>query len=250
MFKKFMTDKNNNNDYNDIIENRKRLINSDTRFDVKEAYNELRTNLMFSIPSNGSKVISVTSSITSEGKSTTCLNTAISFAEIYGKSIIVDCDLRRPNVNRLLDINNKKGLSNLLVNDCILENVIIKTKYKNLDTIIAGNIPPNPTELLSSDVMSELIGELKKRYEYIFLDTPPVNIVIDASILVKLVDGVVVVVKQQMAEKKMLQETVKKLKFANAKILGFVLNDVPVTSNGYIRGKYGKYGYSHYTLDK
>lgn len=241
------SNKKNNKDYDNTDENCQKIINKDTRFDVKEAYNELRTNLMFSIPSSKTKVVSVTSSIASEGKSTTCLNTAISFADIYGKTIVVDCDLRRPNVDKLLGIGNKKGLSNLLVNDCKFDEAVFKTEYKNLDALIAGNIPPNPTELLSSDAMAKLIDELKEKYEYIFLDTPPINIVIDASILVKHVDGVVVVVRQQMAEKKMLQEAVKKLKFANAKILGFVLNDVPSVNKRYATGKYG---YSRYSSDK
>ncbi len=248
MLNKIIKDKNNSN-FDNIEENSKKIITTDTRFDVREAYNELRTNLMFSIPSSGSKVISITSSIASEGKSTTCLNTAISFADIYGKAIVVDCDLRRPNVDKLLGLNTKKGLSNLLVNDCKFEDAIVRTKYKNLDVITAGNIPPNPTELLSSDAMSKLIDELKREYKYIFLDTPPINIVIDASILVKLVDGVVLVVRQQVAEKKMLQESVKKLRFANAKILGFVLNDVPSDNKRYSRGKYGRYGYAQYTSD-
>ncbi|MDO4301440.1 MAG: CpsD/CapB family tyrosine-protein kinase [Clostridia bacterium] len=251
MLKKFISDnkKNNNNEIGADIAS-KRLIGADTRFDVKEAYNELRTNIMFSIPNAGSKVVAVTSSVTSEGKSTTCLNTAISFADIYGKAIIIDCDLRRPNINRLLGVKEKKGLSNILVNDCCLTDAIIKTKYKNLDAITAGNIPPNPTELLSSETMTDIVSQLKKDYKYIFLDTPPINIVIDASLLVKLVDGVVIVVRQQIAEKRMLQETVKKLNFANAKILGFVLNDVSVESKRYMKGKYGRYGYSHYTLDE
>ncbi len=235
---------------NTIIDDSKKLIDTDTRFDVKEAYNELRTNILFSIPSSDSKVIAMTSSVTSEGKSTTCLNSAISFAETYGKSIIIDCDLRRPNVNKLLGTKGEKGLSNLLVNDCSFENAVVKTKYKNLDAITAGSIPPNPTELLESENMTVLIDELKKEYKYIFLDTPPVNIVIDASILAKISDGVVIIVRQQLAEKRMLWETVKKLRFANAKILGFVLNDVPVTSKSYVRGRFGKYGYSTYSENK
>ncbi len=249
MLDKIIKDKNNSN-FDNIEENSKKIISCDTRFDVREAYNELRTNLMFSIPSSGSKVVSITSSVASEGKSTTCLNTAISFADIYGKTIVIDCDLRRPNVDRLLGLKTKKGLSNLLVNDCRFEDAIVRTKYKNLDVIAAGNIPPNPTELLSSEEMTKLIEELKREYKYIFLDTPPINIVIDASILVKLVDGVVVVVRQQVAEKKMLQESVKKLRFAGAKILGFVLNDVPSDNKKYSRGKYGKYGYSQYVSDR
>ncbi len=229
-----------------IEENSKRILSKESSFDIHESYKELRTNIMFSLPVSGCKVISVTSGIASEGKSTTCFNVAITFAETGAKVIVVDCDLRRPNVANLLQIKKDKGLSNVLIKDCSLEDAIIATEYTNLDTLVAGKIPPNPAELLSSAPMKELIDTLKQRYDYIFLDTPPVNVVTDASLLTKLVDGYIIVVKQFRAEKTALVETVRKLNFVDAKILGFILNGVRYTKMGYGKYGYGKYGYGKY----
>ncbi len=240
----------NLNSRTSIEENSKRILSKDLGFDIHESYKELRTNIMFSLPGSGCKVISVTSGIASEGKSTTCFNAAITFAETGAKVIVIDCDLRRPNVANLLHIRKEKGLSNILINDCKLEDAVIKTEYSNLDTIIAGKIPPNPAELLSSAPMKELIKTLREKYDYIFLDTPPVNVVTDASLLTTIVDGYIIVIKQLRAEKSALVETVRKLNFVDAKILGFILNGVKYTKMGYGKYGYGKYGYGKYGYGK
>ena len=225
-----------------------RIINDKTTFDVRESFNELRTNIVFSMSSKGSKKVLITSSIASEGKSTTCLNMAITFAEAGTKTLLIDCDLRVPNVGKLLDDNTKKGLSNILVNDCTVDEALHGTQYKNLDVILSGSIPPNPTELLASDSMQALVDELSEKYDYIIFDAPPVNVVTDAVIISRLATGVVIVCRQYVADKKMLTATVEKLRFANAKILGIVLNDVASTKSGY--GKYGKYGkYGRYSYN-
>lgn len=227
-------------------ENRLRLLSKDTRFDVKESYKELRTNVMFSLTKQGCKIIAVTSSIASEGKSTTCFNTAITFAETGAKVLVIDCDMRRPNVAKLLNIKNDKGLSNILVGESTVEQVLVHSVYDGLDVITAGNIPPNPTELLTSDNVEITLEKLKEKYDYIFLDTPPVTIVTDAILLSKNVDGFIVVVRQTRAEKKMLTDAVGKLRFVNAKIIGFVFNGVVVSKSGY--GYYKKnYKYSKYS---
>ncbi len=227
-------------------ENRLRLLSKKTRFDIKESYKELRTNIMFSLTKKGCKVIAVTSSIASEGKSTTCFNTAITFAETGAKVLVIDCDMRRPNVAKLLDSKIEKGLSNILVGESTVEQVLIHSDYEGLDVITAGNIPPNPTELLTSDNLITTIENLKEKYDYIFLDTPPVTIVTDAVLLSKVSDGFVVVVRQTKAEKKMLTDAVSKLRFVDAKIIGFVFNGVVVSKTGY--GYYKKsYKYSRYS---
>ena len=214
-------------------------------FDVRESFNELRTNIVFSMSSKGTKKVLITSSIASEGKSTTCLNMAITFAEAGTKTLLIDCDLRVPNIDKLLNDDSKKGLSNILVNDCTIEEALHPTQYKNLDVILSGSIPPNPTELLASDAMQALMDELSDKYDYILLDAPPVNVVTDAVIISRLATGVVVVCRQYVTDKKMLGATVEKLQFANAKILGIVLNDVAVAKKGYGKySKYGRYGYS------
>lgn len=224
--------------------NRKRLLSDRTKFAVKESYKELRTNVMFSLAGDESKVILVTSALAGEGKSTSCFNLAMTFAETGAKVIVLDCDLRRPNVGKLLGFNDEEGLSNYLVKKASLEKVVKSSGFTNLDVILAGKVPPNPVELLSSDSMKELLEILKEKYDYIFLDTPPIHIVTDAAAMSSLVDGTIVVVRQFVAEKNILKEAVGKLEFVNAKILGFVFNDVVVGGKNY--GKYNssyKYGY-------
>lgn len=224
--------------------NRKRLINAQTGFDVREAYKELRTNIMFSLPGDGCKKILSTSSVASEGKSTTNFNLAITVAETGAKVILIDCDMRRPNIARLLNEKGDRGLSNVLINDCSLRTAIFKTKYENLDVIFSGKIPPNPAELLSSDKMVETVDKLAEEYDYIFFDTPPINLVTDAALISKLTDGVVIVTRQYYTDRKLLLQAVEKLKFVNAKIIGLVLNDVVYSKAGY--GGYGKYKYGGY----
>ena len=227
--------------------NSQRIINDKTTFDVRESFNELRTNTVFSMPAKGTKKVLVTSSIASEGKSTTCLNMAITFAEAGSKILLIDCDLRCPNVGKLLDDNEKKGLSNILVNDCTVAEALHETKYKNLDVILSGSIPPNPTELLASETMQALIDELSQYYDYILFDAPPVNVVTDAAIISRIASGVIVVCRQYVTDKKTLAAAIDKLEFVDAKILGLVLNDVSTSKAGYGKyGRYNRYAYSSY----
>lgn len=232
-----------------LRENMARVLNEKTSFNVREAFNELRTNVLFSLTNKGAKKVLITSSLASEGKSTTAINMAISFAETDVKVLIVDCDLRRSNIGRLLDDKEKRGLSNILVNDCKTEDCVHGTKYKNLDVVLAGSVPPNPTELLSSDGMKVFVDEMSEKYDYIIFDAPPINLVTDAAILSRLANGVVVVCRQYVTEKKLLASAIDKLKFVDAKILGIVLNDVSMSKKGYGRySNYGRYsGYGYYS---
>lgn len=232
---------------------KEKILSPDTTFQVREAYKTLRTNVIFSLPQEGCKKICVTSSIASEGKSTNCLNLAITFAETGAKVLIIDCDLRRPNISKLLERKSYPGLSNVLVGLNKLEDVISDSGYKNLDVIFSGNIPPNPAELLGSDKMSDIIDELSKKYDYIFFDTAPVNIVTDTTILAKWMSGIIMVVLYNSTDKDTIEESIKQLEFVGAKILGFVLNGVVYGNNGsykynYKRSnyKYRRYNYRNY----
>lgn len=232
---------------------KEKVLSPDTTFQVREAYKTLRTNVIFSLPQEGCKKICVTSSIASEGKSTNCLNLAITFAETGAKVLIIDCDLRRPNVSKLLGRKSYPGLSNVLVGLNKLEDVISDSGYKNLDVIFSGNIPPNPAELLGSDKMGDIIDELSKKYDYIFFDTAPVNIVTDTTILAKWMSGIIMVVLYNSTDKDTIEESIKQLEFVGAKILGFVLNGVVYGNNGsykynYKRSnyKYRRYNYRNY----
>ena len=216
------------------------ILSDDAPFFVKEAYKALRTNIIFSLPIDECKKIAVTSALAGEGKSTNCLNLAISFAQMGSKTIIVDADLRRPNISKLLDKKASPGLSNVLVGLSSLDEVICKTKFDNLDTIFSGDIPPNPTELLISDRMNEMLDKLSENYDYIFIDCPPINVVTDASIISKYVSGMIMVVRQGETTKDDVLEAKNQLDFAGAKIIGTILNDAGESGAAY---KYKNYKY-------
>ncbi len=211
---------------------REKILNSKSPFHVREAYKALRTNLIFSLPADGCKKLVVTSALASEGKSTNCLNMAITFAEMDAKVLIIDCDLRRPNLAKLLDVQNAPGLSNYLVGLNTSDEIVHKSSYNNLSYITAGNIPPNPVELLSSDNMARLIEKLEREFDYIFFDTPPVNLVIDTIVISKYVHGVVMIALQNSTDKEAIRYALNQLNFVGSKVLGFVLNGVIFTNSG------------------
>lgn len=233
------------------------IIDKRTKFSTKEAYKTLRTNIMFSLKNDGKpKTVVVTSAIPGDGKTTTALNMAITFSQIGSKVLLIDGDLRKPRIHKYLEIENNEGLSRILGGFSKVEDAIIKTKF-GVDCITAGSVPPNPSELISSPAMSALIESLKEKYDYIFIDTPPVSIVSDTLTISALCDGVLVVVRAKYTPKSLLNQAINSIKFTNAKIIGIVLNGVNYAKSGYgvhngkyySRGKYGsygKYGYHYY----
>lgn len=225
---------------------RKRILNDKSGFFMQEAYKTLRTNVNFSLAdTEGCKVLMVTSAVKSEGKSLSALNLAISLAQIDKKVMIIDCDLRRPKLNRLLDVSAPCGLSNLLMDMGMLDKAIIHSKEYGLDLIISGDIPPNPAELLSSVRMQKLIETLRQRYDYIIVDSPPVNLVIDAVALSPRCDGVLLVVRANSSERGAVIHAMEQLDYVKANVLGFVFNAVTAeTGSGY--GKYRYHQYSRY----
>ena len=238
-----------------IREERRNLLTPKSDFFIREAYKTLRTNVSFSLTGDEkSKIIVVTSSQQSEGKSITATNLAISYAQTDRKVVLIDCDLRRPKLSRLLQLNNPIGLSNILMTPDLRDSAIIATGLPNLDVILSGDIPPNPSELLSSPRMQRLLTSLRKQYDYIILDTPPINMVIDAVVLAPNSDGVLFVVRAGLAERGAIIHAVEQLEYAKAKILGFVLNGMELakTNYGYSKnryrryGRYGRYGYGGY----
>ena len=224
------------------------IINDNTKFNIKEAYKTTRTNIIFALNSDkGCKRIILTSSIPGEGKSLTSINIAITFAMADTKVLIIDCDLRKPKLHKYLGADNKKGLSNVLggfdkIEDCVKVNKDLKVSF-----LTAGHTPPNPIELLSSGKMEKLLDELSEQYDYIFLDTPPVNVVADTSAIAKFSDGILFVVRHKFTTQDMVYKAISTLEFANAKLLGFVLNDVDLSSYSYTsKVGYGGYRYKNY----
>lgn len=233
-----------------LAEDRKSILTESSDFFVREAYKTLRTNCIFALAGQeGCKVLTLTSSLQGEGKSTTALNLAISFAQAENRVILIDCDLRRPQVARLLRKRSSVGLSNLLLDLSQIDKAIVKSGIERLDVILSGDIPPNPSELLGSTRMSALLEQLRERYDYVILDTPPVNMVTDAVVLAPKSDGVLFVVRANCSERGLVARAVEQLQYANTKILGFVLDDVVASGGSYRYKKYGGYGYGSAYVD-
>ena len=216
------------------------LLTKKSPFAVREAYKAMRTNLMFSIPGEKCRKILITSSKQHEGKSITAVNLGIAFAENQAKVLLVDCDLRMPTDAQKLQLKQSPGLTNLLIGLCALEDAVHHLP-NGLDVLPAGDIPPNPSELLGSEEMQVLIEQLEQEYEYIIFDTPPVCTVTDAAILSKWMSGVVMVVRRNIADQESVAAALSQLNFAEAKLLGFVFNDALNEQ----QKTYKKYGYGY-----
>lgn len=225
------------------------LLNSRSDFYLREAYKTLRTNVTFSLADvDGSKVIAVSSSAQSEGKSITAANLALSFTQAGKRVILIDCDLRKPKIARLLSMSAEDGLVNALMDASKLEESIVPYEDTKLDVLLCGTIPPNPSELLGSERMKQLLALLRGQYDYIVLDTPPINVVTDAVVLRSVVDGYLFVVRANQSERGEILHALDQLDYAQAKVLGFVLNGVALenTSYGYSKKRYRRYGYGRY----
>ncbi len=238
-----------------INEERKNILTLKSGFYQREAYKTLRTNVNFALTdTEDCKTIIVTSAMQSEGKSLTSLNLAISLAQTDKKVLLIDCDLRRPKLGRLLNVASKTGLSNLLVQPDNFGKALHHSDAHGIDFILSGDIPPNPSELLASARMQSLLEQLHEKYDYIIMDTPPVDMVIDAVVLAPLTDGILFVVRANQSERGALIHAMTQLEYAKAKVLGFVLNGVSDDAGaGYGKyryrryGRYGRYGrYSRY----
>ncbi|MFI3326469.1 MAG: CpsD/CapB family tyrosine-protein kinase [Clostridia bacterium] len=226
----------------------KPIIGKDLDFLANEAYKKLRTNLDFTFDHKKKcHVFGITSSISGEGKSSTSVNLAISFAEMGKRTLLIECDLRKPNLERYFGIKSSEGLANVLAGFEIKQGIIQSIKeYKNLYLITAGIIPPNPSELLSSVVMEEMIEDLSKEFDYIILDLPPVTAVADAMIVSRVTEGLLIVVREDYVIKSDLSETVRQLNMSNIKILGIAYNAEKDDKSGYYK-KYKKYSnYKNY----
>ena len=239
-----------------IASNRKRLLNNDAPFAIREAYNKLRTGLMFCMTKDKSracKTFAVTSANPSEGKSLTAANIAISYAMLGKKTLLIDADLRKPTQRRLWKLDISSGLCDFIAGIRKLE--LVKAKELPLWIVGAGTIPPTPSELLSSDRMKTFVTEIAKKYDYVIIDTPPINTVTDAQLLSAFVDGVVIVAKSGSTTSDELRAAVDAVERAEGNLCGVVLNDLNMKAMRYsYKYKYGdryggKYGYKYSYAD-
>lgn len=224
-------------------------VNMETiAFQIRESYKTARTNIAYSVIKKGCKKISFTSTNKSEGKTVTSVNVAIALAQqVNTKVVIIDCDLRRPQVHNALSVEATPGITNYLNGECTKSDIVKPTNVSNLFAVTYGAIPPNPSELLASDLMSDFVAELEAEFDYIIFDTPPIGVVIDAMPILKASDGVVLVVKHNQTTYPALKKVVGVLERNEAKILGIIVNSVEAVR----RRKYGRgygygYGYGYY----
>lgn len=220
------------------------MFGPNLNFAATEAYKLLRTNLVYSFADTSEgKVIGVTSADIGEGKSSTACNIAYAMEQAGGKVLLLEADLRRPTLASKLGIARRPGVVNMLVNKEHNSDVVQQSAAApNMDVITSGDIPPNPSELLGSERMAQVMGQMKKEYDYIIVDLPPVTLVSDAVAMAKILDGVVVVVRGDHAEKKLLAETMRQLNMVGVRILGFVYRISEEASRDYT-DKYKKKNY-------
>ena len=211
-----------------VVESKKKSIES-------EAYRMLRTNIQYSSFDKQLKIILITSAEAEEGKSTVAGNLALSFSESNKSVILIDCDLRRPSIHKKFKISNVIGLSEVLIGKEKLEDCI-KLYNDNLSILPSGTVPPNPTEMLDSNSMSNLLKVLKDKYDLIIIDTAPILAVADAKILSTKADGALIVVRAMKTKVESVIEAKNLLNKVGANIIGTVLNGVDNS-----RRKYSKY---------
>ena len=217
-------------------------------FAAAEAYKLLRTNLQFSLPKKNCHVIGVTSSVRGEGKSTTSVNLAYTVAQSGKRVLLIDADMRLPSVAAKLELKGAPGLSNLIAGlrsegSCMRQS----SQLENWFILPAGDIPPNPSELLGSEKMHALLQHYEEIFDVIIIDLPPVNIVADALVISKWADGLICVVRQNYTDRRALSDCMYQIQKLGSHFLGFVMTDAAVGETGYKSyGKYGKkYGYGY-----
>ncbi|MFQ3563390.1 polysaccharide biosynthesis tyrosine autokinase [Lactococcus paracarnosus] len=221
---------------NKNIDNNRDIITSiNPQSPISEQYRTIRTTIDFKMADQGMKSLLVTSSEVSAGKSTTIANLAVTFAQQGKKVLVIDGDLRKPTVDKTFKVQNSVGLTNILMNQYAIQDVLQRTRIsENLTVITSGPIPPSPSELLGSNAMKQLLDTVTGYFDVVLLDTPPLSAVTDAQILSSYVEGVVIVVHANQTRKDGLLKAKKLLDQVNANILGVVLHGTePKDSTSY-----------------
>ena len=207
-----------------------------------EAFKTLRTNIQFSSVDKRAQVVCVTSAGPGEGKSTVASNLAVVMAETGKKTLLMDCDMRKPILHKLFNSSNILGLSDLLAGEVFLEKAIQNTGVENLQILTSGAKPPNPSQLLASSKIKKLIAVLRIMFDFIIIDTPPILLVTDAQLLADYTDGYLLVLSSGHVDRDAAAKAQDLLEKVNAKVLGVVLNKFETNKGGY----YGYYGKSYY----
>ena len=228
------------------------IVALEPRSTASEAYRSLRTNVMFSSLEHG-PIILVTSAGPTEGKSITVANLGITMAQSGSKTLIIDCDLRKPRMHRIFNIpTTGSGLTDMIANFGTngARITVKRTKIENLDILPCGKIPPNPSELLGSERMKLLLEALAKKYDKILIDSPPVTVVTDPVILSRIAGGVIIIIRAGETRRDVVRRAKEQLRNVNATILGGVLNSVDLQKDNYYYSSYYHYNYYYQRKDE
>ncbi|MDO4322034.1 MAG: CpsD/CapB family tyrosine-protein kinase [Lachnospiraceae bacterium] len=216
---------------------------SELPFQAKEAINVLRGNIQLS--GYDLKTVAVTSAVSHEGKSSIAFRLAKSMASLHKKTLYLDCDIRNSTTLSRYEIEQKvEGLTEFLCGNIPLLDAIYKTDDPYMDIVFTGAVAPNPSELISGPLFEKMITYVRGNYDYVIVDTPPVNPVIDGTLIARHCDGTVMVIESGLTERDQAVKAKKQLEYAGVKVLGAVLNKVGAEKGGYGYGGYG-YGYGY-----
>lgn len=216
----------------------------DKSFITAEEYRNIRTNIEFSNIDRKKNIILLTSTQPDEGKTTVICNLAEVFAKLeHTKVLLIDGDLRNPSVHKQFSISNRIGLTDILLGNSSFEECVRKVDSVNFEILSCGQVPPNPSEILGSQKMKDFINSLKDKYDYIFIDSPPVGVVTDASIISTYSDGVIMIIGWEEVSLDSVKTAKNRLEMVNANILGTIVNKYrskELDSINYYNYYYGK----------
>lgn len=238
----------NGGSYDDRVAN-ELLINADSRSSLAEAYRQLRTSILLSTAGHSPKSLLVTSSLPSEGKTTTATNTAISLAQTGARVLIIDADMRRPRVHSVFGIKNESGLSSILSSELNEQDVLDAIQHDErtkVSVMTSGPIPPNPAELVGSEQLTKLLKLLQKHFDHVVVDSPPITSFTDGVLIASVVDGVILVVHAERSSRQIVRRARQLVQDVGAKIFGVVLNNVDLKSQEnyyYYQSYYHREGY-------
>lgn len=240
---------------NELVLKKDFIVDENSPFLVTEAFRQMMSNISFAVPKkeNGfGKIICVSSALASEGKTTISTNIAVTFANSGCKTVLIDCDMRKPKIRKLFKLHGKRGLVDYLSGQCEFEEILAKDVRPNLDIVPTYKTAPNPNALFNSKQFARLFEDLSKQYEYVIVDTPPITVVFDGVVVATKSDGVILVTRPYFSDHRSIQSAINSITFAEAEFLGFVVNDLNLEGSGkkgYYK-KYYKYEYSERSSDE
>ena len=223
----------NSNDDEEAKPSSELLINTDPRSSLAEAYRQLRTSILLSTAGHAPKSLLITSSLPSEGKTTTAVNTAISLAQTGAKVLVIDADMRRPRLHSVFGVSNAEGLSTILSSEMKTDDILNIIQFEpdaKLHLLPSGPIPPNPAELIGSEQMANLLKAMQENFTHVVVDSPPIASFTDGVLVASMVDGVILVVHSGKSSRQVVRRSRQLLQDINAKLFGVVLNNVNLRS--------------------